>query len=142
MKMLSSKSWLLLACIWVCASMPVLAETFFQSDFMSTTKAKEKWGTKTFDKNLFRTGDPSKRASMAVDIISRSYYVGKPRKMVREELGDPDSYFFSDTIYAYKIIPFPGAGKENWHLVFIPDDKLEKIKEVKIHKKCCYADSP
>jgi hypothetical protein len=46
--------------------------------------------------------------------------------------------FFSDTIYAYKIMPFPGENKEKWHLVFIPDENLEKVKEVKIHKKCCY----
>jgi hypothetical protein len=59
-------------------------------------------------------------------------------KLVRQELGEPDSYFFSDTIYAYKIMTFPGENKENWHLVFIRDEKLENVKEVKIHKKCCY----
>jgi len=75
---------------------------------------------------------------MTVDIVKRNLYVGKSMKLVRQELGDPDSYFFSDTIYAYKLMPFPGAEKENWHLVFIPDEKLEKVKEVKIHKKCCY----
>jgi hypothetical protein len=81
------------------------------------------------------------RAPMAVDIVIRQLYAGKSRKTVRSELGAPDSYFFSDTIYAYKIMPFPGEGKEIWHLVFIPDDKLEKVKEVKIHKKCCYKSS-
>ena len=35
-------------------------------------------------------------------------------------------------------MPFPGEKKENWHLIFIPDEKLETVKEVKIHKKCCY----
>ncbi|MCO5113476.1 MAG: hypothetical protein M9899_04810 [Bdellovibrionaceae bacterium] len=75
---------------------------------------------------------------MAVDIIKRQLYVGEDMLQVRKELGTPDSYFFSDTIYAYKIMAFPGKNKENWHLVFIPDEKLEKVKEVKIHKKCCY----
>lgn len=114
------------------------ADTFFQSDFMKPLQAEKRWGIKSLDKDFFRTGDHTKRASMAVDIVKNNLYVGKPMKLVRQELGDPDSYFFSDTIYAYKIIPFPGEKKENWHLIFIPDENLEKVKEVKIHKKCCY----
>lgn len=108
---------------------------------MTPKDAQEKWGSKSLDKELFKNGDHTKRESMAVNIVSRNLYVGKPMKLVRDELGDPDSYFFSDTIYAYKIMTFPGAKKEIWHLVFIPDDKLEKVKEVKIHKKCCYKSS-
>ena len=55
---------------------------------------------------------------------------------VRKEMGTPDSYFFSDTIYSYEITP-PEENKEQWQLVFIPDEKLEKVKEIKIRKKCC-----
>lgn len=119
-------------------SVSTFADTFFQSDFMKPSHAEKKWGIKSLDKTLFRTGDHAKRVSMAVDIVMRNLYVGKTMSLVRQELGDPDSYFFSDTIYAYKIMPFPGENKENWHLVFIPDERLEKVKEVKIHKKCCY----
>lgn len=111
---------------------------YYAADFMDFAKAEKKWGVKTLDQNSFRTGNPIKRAPMAVDIVKRQLYVGKDKLQVRKELGDPDSYFFSDTIYAYKIMDLPGVNKENWHLVFIPDDKLEKVKEVKIHKKCCY----
>lgn len=121
-----------LAIAWACWA------TYFQSEFMSASKAEKKWGTITLNADQFKAGDLSKRGPMAVDIIKRNHYVGKDMKRVREELGDPDSYFFSDTIYAYKIMPFPGENKEIWHLVFIPDDNLEKVKEVKIHKKCCY----
>ncbi len=116
----------------------VCASSYFSANFMNTSDAEKKWGVLTLNAEQFKAGDMSKRASMAVDIVKRSLYVGKGRKDVRRELGDPDSYFFSDTIYAYKIMPFPGENKESWHLVFIPDDKLEKVKEVKIHKKCCY----
>lgn len=119
-------------------SIITFADTFFQSDFMKPPLAEKRWGIKSLDKVLFRTGDHTKRESMAVDIVKKNLYVGEPMKLVRQELGDPDSYFFSDTIYAYKIMPFPGENKENWHLVFIPDENLEKVKEVKIHKKCCY----
>lgn len=105
---------------------------------MDPVPAEKKWGSVALDKNIFHSGDLNQRAAMAVDVLKRNLYVGKEMKLVRQELGDPDSYFFSDTIYAYKIMPFPGDGKENWHLVFIPDENLEKVKEVKIHKKCCY----
>lgn len=114
------------------------AAEYFGATFVSLSTAEKKWGIQTLNIDQFKSGDLSKRAPMAVDIVKRSLYVGKSRKTVRQELGDPDSYFFSDTIYAYKIMPFPGENKENWHLVFIPDENLEKVKEVKIHKKCCY----
>ncbi|MFN8943023.1 MAG: hypothetical protein ACK5WZ_00200 [Pseudobdellovibrionaceae bacterium] len=105
---------------------------------MKPDQAEKKWGIKSLEKDVFRKGDHAKRQSMAVDIVKKNLYVDKPMKLVRQELGDPDSYFFSDTIYAYKIMPFPGENKESWHLIFIPDENLEKVKEVKIHKKCCY----
>jgi hypothetical protein len=114
------------------------SSSYLAADFMNISDAEKKWGALTLNTEQFKAGGLSKRAPMAVDIVKRSLYVGKSRKDVRRELGDPDSYFFSDTIYAYKIMPFPGENKESWHLIFIPDDKLEKIKEVKIHKKCCY----
>ena len=119
-------------------SIVCVAENYFQSEFMKAPVAEKKWGVMTFNKGLFKNADLSKRASMSVDIIKRNLYAGSKMRDVRDELGDPDSYFFSDTIYAYKIMPFPGVDKEVWHLVFIPDEKLEKVKEVRIHKKCCY----
>lgn len=111
---------------------------YYAADFIGNEEAQKKWGIETLDPAIFREADFSARAPMAVDILKNNKYVGQRRTLVRKELGDPDSYFFSDTIYAYKIMPFPGREKENWHLVFIPDEKLEYIKEVKIHKKCCY----
>lgn len=90
--------------------------------------SRKKWEIQTLNANQFKSGDLVKCTPMAVDIVKRSLYVGESRKTVREELGDPDSYFFSDIWYAYKIMPFPGEGEENWHLVFIPDEKLKKEK--------------
>lgn len=112
---------------------------YYRGDFMSPRETRNKWRVKELDKDLFKNGDPAKRESMAVHILVNQLYVGKTMKLVRSELGNPDSYFFSDTIYAYKIMPYPGEGKEIWHLVFIPDDNLENVKEVKIYKKCCYS---
>ncbi len=44
---------------------------------------------------------------------------------------------FRGTIYAYRIMPYLGGNKEIWHLVFIPDENLEKVKKAKTHKKYC-----
>ena len=44
---------------------------------MSTTTAEKKWGDVILDKNVFRGGDLSKRAAMAVDIVKKNLYVGK-----------------------------------------------------------------
>ena len=75
-------------------SVAVLADTFFQSDFKKPDEAEVKWGMKALDKALFRSGDHASRASMAVDIVKKNLYVGSSMKLVRQELGDPDSYFF------------------------------------------------
>ena len=111
---------------------------FFGAQFLSASEAQQKWKVVPLDKEKFRSGKIENRAGMAVQILKESKYVGEPMLKVKSDLGRPDSYFFSDTIFAYKIMKFPGKDIEEWHLVFIPDEKLEKVKEVKIHKKCCY----
>jgi hypothetical protein len=101
-------------------------------------QAEKRWGQKPFTSDEFRSSPAEKRAPMAVDIMKRQLFVGEDRKKVREQLGTPDGYFFSDTIYAYKLDKLNEGMKEAWQLVFIPDQDLKKIKEVKIHKRCCY----
>lgn len=129
---------ILIIFVFILSAIYVCWAKYYAADFMDIKVAEKKWGIRTLDKKSFREGNLIKRAPMAVNIIKYGMYVDSDMLLVREELGDPDSYFFSDTIYAYKIMPFPGKNKENWHLVFIPDEKLKKVKEVRIHKKCCY----
>lgn len=112
-------------------------EVFFGAEFLKPSAAKKKWGILTFKADKFKTLGEKEKGAMATDVIEKKIYIGKDMLLIRNELGTPDSYFFSDTIYAYKITE-PAADKESWHLIFIPDEKLEKVKDVKIHKKCCY----
>lgn len=42
---------------------------------------------------------------MAVGLLEKKVYVNGLMSKVRAEIGAPDSYFFSDTIYAYEITP-------------------------------------
>jgi hypothetical protein len=116
----------------------VAGEEFFQATFMSAKDAEKKWGVAKFDASKFKAASASQRAPMAVDAVKRRLYIGQDRKKVREDLGDPTGYFFSDTIYAYQIEEYSDDKKEAWQLVFIPDAELKKVADVKIHKKCCY----
>jgi len=115
----------------------VFAEGYLQGTFLDIKGAKKRWGVLEFNSAKFIQSDEKTKGAMAVNVIEKKLYLNKPMSDVRKQIGDPDSYFFSDTIYAYEITP-PKAKSEQWHLVFIPDEKLEKVKEVKIHKKCCY----
>lgn len=113
-------------------------EEYFQAKFMPASEAEKKWGITKFDVNRFKTGSAAQQAPMAVDIVKRRLYVGQDRRKVRDELGEPTGYFFSDTIYAYQIEEYSETKKEAWQLVFIPDKDLKNVADVKIHKKCCY----
>jgi hypothetical protein len=112
-------------------------DTYWGSEFLTANEAKRKWGSSTFVAEKFKKATENERGGMATDAISRNVFVGTDMLEVRKQMGTPNSYFFSDTIYAYKIND-PAAKKESWQLIFIPDEKLEKVKEVKIRKKCCY----
>ncbi len=111
--------------------------SYLNGTFLSLKEAKNKWGSLEFKASEFIKSNERQKGSMAVNLLEKKSYVNGPMSKVRTEIGTPDSYFFSDTIYAYEITP-PEENKEQWQLVFIPDDKLEKVKEIKIHKKCCY----
>lgn len=107
--------------------------------FLSLVEAKRKWGSAKFDASKFKSSekDPLKRAPLAVDLLENKQFVGKKMLDIRNELGTPDGYYFSDTILAYKIQALKDKGHESWQLIFIPDDNIEKVKEIRIHKECC-----
>lgn len=111
--------------------------SYLNGTFLSLKEAKKKWGTLEFKASEFIKSNERQKGSMAVNLLEKKSYVNGLMSTVRAEIGAPDSYFFSDTIYAYEISS-PEENKEQWQLVFVPDDKLEKVKEIKIHKKCCY----
>lgn len=59
--------------LFIFISASVLADTFFQSDFMKPAQAEKKWGIKPLDRDLFRKGDHANRESMAVDIVKKIF---------------------------------------------------------------------
>jgi hypothetical protein len=110
---------------------------YFRAVFMPLEAAQKKWPSKIFSAIEFKTGSPATRAKMAVSAIKSQIFKGDGILSVREKLGTPDGYFFNDTVLAYQIELWTEAKKESWQLVFVPDEQ-NKVKEVKIHKKCCY----
>ncbi len=114
------------------------AEEFFGAKFMTQKEAKGKWSLAPFSAKSFKTSSEKEKGAMATQAVEGKVFVGQDMLKVREQMGDPDSYFFSDTIYAYMITSNVKPKQESWQLVFIPDENLKKVADVKIHKKCCY----
>jgi hypothetical protein len=112
------------------------AASMLGETYLSLKQAEKKWGIVSFDPKTFKTQSEIKKGAMAVDLVKSKKYIKSYLKDVAKEMGDPDSYFFSDTIMAYEITP-PEENKEQWHIIFIPDQNLERVKDVKIRKKCC-----
>jgi hypothetical protein len=103
-------------------------------EYMSPSQAETRWGKAPFDVKKFKSGNEATRASMVVSLIVSKAFIGKPFKDIRKELGDPDGYFENKAIPAYLLST---KEKDIWQVIFLPDDKWEKVDEVRIHKNCC-----
>lgn len=114
------------------------AEDYFAATYMSSSDAAKKWGSEAFNAKTFKSSSEKSKGAMVVHLLQKKLLVGSDMSSVRRDLGDPDSYFFSDTIYAYMITSDVKPKQESWELVFIPDANLKKVADIKIHKKCCY----
>lgn len=99
-------------------SLKSFADTYWGSDFLTADEAQKKWGVTSFVAEKFKNSKEKTKQSMAVDAVKRGLYVGVDMLSVRKNIGAPDSYFFSDTIYAYKITE-PAENKESWQLILL-----------------------
>ena len=102
--------------------------------YMSIQQAEMRWGKSPFDVKNFKTGNESIRASMVASLIASKALIGKPFKSIREELGNPDGYFENKAIPAYLLST---KEKDIWQVIILPDDRWEKVSDVRIHKNCC-----
>lgn len=129
---------------FLCMKILIADENYLRAHFISVELAQNKWGIRKLDPDKFKNKIFYKdRASMAVYALKEQSYKGDKLIDVRKQLGDPDGYFFNDTILAYQIDRFKKDKKEAWQLVFIPDEKNNQlVGAIKIHKKCCYENNP
>ena len=104
---------------------------------ISLYEAQFRFGKSFFDSKSFKDGDESMRASMAVDLIQKKYYIGRPIKLVKTELGDQTSYFVSDEIPAYVISKEPKSKtrQQNYFQIVFLSDGFGNVAEVVILSK-------
>ncbi len=106
-------------------------------NFIATEAAAKKWGDIPFSPQVFKNAGEKKRASMVADLVRSKQFVGKRFSEIRQELGEWDGYFQTDSIPAYSIESANTGSKEAWLVVFLPDASGKKVGEIKILKECC-----
>lgn len=116
----------------------VFAQHFWRGELMSLKKVEKKWGQSEFSAERFKTAPPSEKAKMAYSLIKSKKYIAKSVIDIRQDLGDPDGYYFSDIYPAYIITDSQKKGDDVWQIVFLLD-KNRTISEVVVHKNCCYS---
>ncbi len=92
------------------------------------------WNQKQLNEIEFRSGSPTNRASMAVDIIRSKKYIGvrcdSITKILGEKTGD---YYHSDSNATYNLSEEQSA---SWILTFVCGEN-GSIEKVNIRKSCC-----
>lgn len=74
---------------------------------------------------------------MAYQILMRkNEFEGMFVTDVREKLGTPTGYYFSDTFTAYLIQRAEMRKEEAWQIVFLLNQD-RKVTDVIVHKNCC-----
>lgn len=114
-------------------------KTLLRSEFISATRAEKKWGIEKFNSKKFKISTNKNRAAMAVYILKHQLLKGKNIVTdIRELLGEPDSYFFTDSFIGYTIQERTGNKKNSWQLVFFHSGNGPEVMKIKINKQCCY----
>lgn len=110
-------------------------------EFMGLKKACLRWGEQPLDEAKFKTSgeDRSLRAKMTCSLLkNQKKYIGMDNYKIREILGPPSGYFFSEAYPTYLINKAGERGGDDvWQLLFLID-KDQKISKIVVHKNCCY----
>ncbi len=114
----------------------VFGQHFWRGETMSIKKIEKKWGASTFDATKFKNGDLKIKSAMAASLIKLKKYIGKSVEEVRNQLGDPDGYYFSDVYPAYIIEEGQTRDQDTWQIVFLLNQK-RLVTGVIVHKNCC-----
>lgn len=110
---------------------------FWRGSLMSLSQAEKRWGKEKFEINSFRTGDVKIRSKMVYSLVSdEKKFFGKTVYEIRELLGTPDGFYFSDIFPAYMVERGTTREDESWQIVFLLD-RQQKVSKIIIHKNCC-----
>lgn len=115
----------------------LFAKHFWRGKTLSAQEVSRQWGTTPFDEAKFKEGDEKVRAAMAYSILTKKReFIGKSVLEIREQLGSPDGYYFSDVFPAYLIHRGKGANEDSWQIVFLLTNE-RRVDDVIVHKNCC-----
>lgn len=110
---------------------------FLRGETLAPNEVLNKWGNQEFDFDEFRNGDELARSRMAYQVLSnKEAFAGMFVTDVREKLGTPTGYYFSDTFPAYLIQRAETRKEEAWQIVFLLNQE-RKVTDVIVHKNCC-----
>lgn len=114
----------------------IMAQSFWGGKTMSANQVRKKWGSDPVDMKKFKDGDISIKAKMAYSIMMDGSLIGKSGSYIRENLGDPDGFYFIDSYPAYIIQAGKDRTEETWQIVFKMNSKYE-VRDIIMHKNCC-----
>jgi len=115
---------------WVYASHPWLGKT------LTANQVKQRWGSESFNEAKFKQANLNHRAKMAYSLLTSKKFQGLGAAEIREQLGDFDGHYFSESYPTYLIQIAERKGDESWQIVFLIDND-RKTKDVIVHKNCC-----
>lgn len=123
--------------IAVVGGLSLYAQPFFGGKTMKKTEVQKKWGTEKLDLEKFKNGEREIKAKMTFSIMTDKTFIGKSIDFIREKFGPPDGFYFIDIYPAYIIQEGTNSKEETWQIVFKLNEKYE-VREVIVHKNCCY----
>jgi hypothetical protein len=129
--MLAGLAGVLISTAWAVNSM------IPREEFMDAAEAQRRWGSRAFESKAFKEGDMATRSQMAASILKTQPFVGQDVNVLRESLGTQDGFYRMDMFPAYLIQTAQSRKDESWQILFRLGSEY-RIKDVKIHKNCCY----
>lgn len=117
-------------------SLALMAQSFWGGKVLNPKEVKEKWGNEKLDLKKFKEGSVQVKSSMAYSILSDKTLIGKSIEYIRDNLGNPDGFYFIDSYPAYIIQEGKNHKEETWQIVFKLNDKYN-VREIIMHKNCC-----
>ncbi|MBN8535992.1 MAG: hypothetical protein J0M15_02975 [Deltaproteobacteria bacterium] len=112
------------------------AQLFWGGKTLNPKEVKEKWGHEKLDLKKFKEGSVKVKSSMAYSILLDKTLIGKSIDYIRNNLGNPDGFYFIDSYPAYLIQEGASHKEETWQIVFKLNEKYN-VREVIVHKNCC-----
>lgn len=120
------------------AGLMMTAFASWKGQTLDSSEIKRRWGEKKFVATTFKEASIDERATMVADLIkNQQQYRGKTALEIRASLGTFSGHYFNESYPTYLIQKWTEGKPETWQLVFLID-RHSKVKDIVVHKNCCY----